>query len=135
MRASLCAVAQSSRTVRGSDQRRRYAGHWTALVDNALAHTASGGHVTLTAVDDARGVLLTVSDDGEGLAGQDPERLTERFARGRRMSGAGGGRRFGLGLSPARDVAAAHGGTLTLTGTPPPGDRATIRLPEASGTE
>lgn len=125
---TLTVSARSNRTVRGSRTALRRA--LTALVDNALAHTAAGGHVTVTTADDAAGmVLFTVSDDGEGLAGQDPERLTERFARGRPVSGAGAGRRFGLGLSLAREVAAAHGGTLTLTGTPPPGVRVTIRLP------
>lgn len=67
---TLRAVAQSSRPVRGSPAALRRA--LTALVDNALAHTASGGHVTVTTADDARVVLLTVGDDGEGLAGQDP---------------------------------------------------------------
>lgn len=69
------------------------------------------------------------------MDGEEPERLTERFARGRTSGpGVGGGRRFGLGLSLAREVAAAHGVALTLTGTPPPGVRATIRLPAANDT-
>jgi signal transduction histidine kinase len=102
-----------------------------------VAHTPPGGHVTVSTEDIGPWVLLTVSDDGEGLAGQDAERLTERFARGRASGeGVGGRRRFGLGLSLAREVAAAHGGTLTLTGTPPPGVRATLRLPApVNGTD
>ncbi len=127
---TLSVLARSGRLVRGSRAALRRA--LSALVDNALAHTAPGGHVTVITAQDAHGlVLLTVSDDGEGLAGQDPERLTERFARGRTVVGPGAGRRFGLGLSLAREVAAAHGGTLTQTGTPPPGVRVTIRLPAA----
>ena len=123
---------ESSRMVRGSGAALRRA--LTALVDNALAHTASGGHITVSTVDTARGVLLTVSDDGEGLAGQDPDRLTERFARGRESGpGVRGGRRFGLGLALAREVAAAHGGSLSLTGLPTHGVRATLQLPEAIG--
>ena len=78
---TLHAVAQSRRMVRGSPAALRRA--LTALVDNALAHTPSGGHVTVSTEDSGPWVLLTVSDDGEGLAGQDAERLTERFARGR----------------------------------------------------
>jgi signal transduction histidine kinase len=117
---SLHAVTRNNLTVLGSRAALRRA--LTALVDNALAHTPPGGHVTVSTEDSGPWVLLTVSDDGEGLAGQDAERLTERFARGQ-ASGreVGGRRRFGLGLSLAREVAAAHGGTLTLTGTPPPG--------------
>ena len=131
---TLHAVTQSSRMVLGSRAALRRA--LTALVDNALAHTPAGGHVTVSTEDSGPWVLLTVSDDGEGLAGQDAERLTERFARGQ-ASGreVGGRRRFGLGLSLAREVAAAHGGTLTLTGTPPPGVRATLRLPAATGID
>jgi signal transduction histidine kinase len=41
----------------------------------------------------------------------------------------GGARRFGLGLSLVREVATAHGGTLTLAGAPGAGVRATIDLP------
>ena len=131
---TLHAVADGRRMVRGSPAALRRA--LTALVDNALAHTPAGGHVTVSTEDGGPGVLLTVSDDGEGLGSQDSKRLTERFARGRASGpGAGGGRRFGLGLSLARDVAAAHGGTLTLTGTHPPGVRATLRLPAATGID
>lgn len=127
-------LAESSRMLLGSRAALRRA--LTALVDNALAHTASGGHVTVATADDGRWVLLIVSDDGEGMGGQDAERLTERFARGHESgSGVGGGRRFGLGLSLAGEVAAAHGGTLTMTGTPPPGVRATLRLPAAPATD
>jgi len=129
---TLHAVSQHARMVLGSRAALRRA--LTALVDNALAHTPPGGHVTVSTQDSGPWVQLTVSDDGEGLAGQDAERLTERFARGQPSDRrVGGSRRFGLGLSLAREVAAAHGGTLTLTGTPPPGVRATIRLPAPAG--
>jgi two-component system sensor histidine kinase TctE len=75
-------------------------------------------------------VLITVTDDGEGLAGDDADRLTERFARGLGSGGGvGGGRRFGLGLSLVREVATAHGGTFTLTEGSRGGAVATIELP------
>lgn len=104
----------------------------TALVDNALSHTPAGGHVVIatTAVGDR--VLITVTDDGEGLSDDDAERLTERFARGRASATrVGGGRRFGLGLALVREVATAHGGTFSLAGRPGAGVRATIDLPVA----
>ena len=125
---TLNASPEGKLMVRGSTAALRRA--LTALVDNALAHTAPGGHITVTTQDSGPGVLLTVSDDGEGLSGQDPERLTERFARGRESGpGVRGGRRFGLGLALAREVAAAHGGSLNLTGLSPHGVQATLRLP------
>ena len=108
----------------------------TALVDNALAHTAAGGHVVIATTAFADRVLITVTDDGEGLSDDDAERLTERFARGQASATrVGGGRRFGLGLSLVREVATAHGGAFSLTGLPGAGVRATIDLPAAAADE
>ncbi len=108
----------------------------TALVDNALSHTPAGGTVVIATVAAGDRVLITVTDDGEGLPDEDAERLTERFARGQASATrVGGGRRFGLGLSLVREVATAHGGTFTLAGRPGAGVRATIDLPAARGEE
>jgi signal transduction histidine kinase len=116
------------RQVRGSRSALRRA--MTALVDNALSHTPPGGEVIVTTADHGDRVLITVTDDGEGLSGDDAARLTERFARGQSsIGGVGGGRRFGLGLSLVREVAAAHGGTFTLTDVPGSGVRASIEVP------
>ena len=129
---SLAVVDRADREVRGSRSALRRA--LTALVDNALSHTPQGGHVVIetTVIDDR--VLFTVTDDGEGFADSDADRLTERFARGA-SSGhtVGGGRRFGLGLSLVREVATAHGGTFVLASAPGSGVRATIELPADAG--
>ena len=123
--------AQGASMVRGSGSALRRA--LTALVDNALAHTPPGGHISVTTDDTARGVLLSVTDDGEGLSGQDPAGLTIRSARGQEAgTGARGERRFGLGLALAAEVAAIHGGSFTLTGLPSHGVRATLQLPAAT---
>jgi signal transduction histidine kinase len=125
---SLSSTSTARQQVRGSRSALRRA--LTALVDNALAHTPAGGHVLISTVDRGDRVLITVTDDGEGLAGDDADRLTERFARGLGSGGGvGGGRRFGLGLSLVREVATAHGGTFTLTEGSRGGAVATIELP------
>lgn len=102
----------------------------TALVDNALSHTPPGGQVAVTTADVGRTVIITVTDDGDGIGGEDAERLIERFARGQApVGGVGGGRRFGLGLSLVREVASAHGGSFRLTPAPGAGVCAVIELP------
>ena len=129
---SLTSGSQGNVQVRGSRSALRRA--LAALVDNALAHTPAGGRVVIATVATGPRVLITVTDDGEGLAGDDADRLTERFARGQGSGGGvGGGRRFGLGLSLVREVATAHGGVLTLIGAPGNGVRATIDLPADAG--
>ena len=55
---------------------------------------------------------LEVRDQGPGFLTDEIDQLTGRFTRGRNASGTIGS---GLGLTIARDVAAAHGGQLTLS--------------------
>jgi two-component system, OmpR family, sensor kinase len=105
-----------------------------SLVDNAIAHTPSGGHVrvavgAISQVTPVDGWLsVAVIDDGEGLDPQQTHRLVERFSRG---TSAGTGRRFGLGLALVDEVARAHGGVLDVDGEPGRGATFTLRLPPA----
>ncbi|MEW9554251.1 sensor histidine kinase [Nonomuraea sp. NPDC050783] len=90
-----------------------------ALLDNALGHTAPGGHIWVTLAARGGAVELTVRDDGAGLDPADAERLFTPFV--------GGG--FGLGLALVREVVAGHGGTVTADGRPGGGAAFTLRLP------
>ncbi|MFE2209593.1 sensor histidine kinase [Streptomyces rubiginosohelvolus] len=81
------------------------------LLDNAQRHAE--GSVAVSVAADGRGVRVEVRDDGAGVPEDERERIFERFvrlddARSRDDGGAG------LGLAIARDVAARHGGTLTV---------------------
>ncbi|WP_408993841.1 ATP-binding protein [Streptomyces sp. 1268] len=81
------------------------------LLDNAQRHAE--GSVAVSVAADGRGVRVEVRDDGAGVPEEERERIFERFvrlddARSRDDGGAG------LGLAIARDVAARHGGTLTV---------------------
>jgi signal transduction histidine kinase len=98
-----------------------------ALLDNALAHTSTGGHVRVRLSRSADGgtVQCVVEDDGEGFAPEDNELIFERFARG----GHGDRRRFGLGLALVREVVESHGGTVRATGRPGAGATFTLVLP------
>jgi two-component system, OmpR family, sensor kinase len=85
-----------------------------ALVDNAIGHVDTGGHITVAVHRNdghAPTVVCDVIDDGYGIAPGDTERIFERFARGAH----GSGRRFGIGLALAREVIEAHDGTLTAS--------------------
>ncbi len=131
---SLDVDAASEELVRASHSALRRA--ITALVDNALSHTPAGGRVVVATSACAGRVLISVTDNGEGLAGDDAAKLTERFARGQGSAGGvGGTRRFGLGLSLVREVAAAHGGSLTVAEADGGGVRAVIDLPRLIDVE
>uniref|UniRef100_UPI001041094C sensor histidine kinase n=1 Tax=Actinomadura roseirufa TaxID=2094049 RepID=UPI001041094C len=97
----------------------------SALLDNALGHTA--GHIWLTLSAGPETVQVTVQDDGAGLDGRDTERLFIRYVRGERAEPRG----FGLGLALAREVVDGHGGTITAHCPPGTGAVFTVRLPAA----
>jgi signal transduction histidine kinase len=101
------------------------------LLDNALRHTPSGGRVRIDAVESAGGVDIIVVDSGEGIAAADLDHVFDRFFRGdsARSTATGGS---GIGLTIARSLAHAHGGTLTAVSDGPGlGASFTLHLPVA----
>lgn len=99
----------------------------TNLVTNAIRHTPPGGTVTVSLAAAGGGAVITVDDTGAGIEG-DPEVLFDRFHRAADSGGSG------LGLTIARQLVAAHGGTVTAcnrpaSGTDPGGARFTVVLP------
>jgi two-component system OmpR family sensor kinase len=90
------------------------------LVRNARRHGPAGGRITIT-VD---GPAISVEDEGPGP--DEPERVFERFWRGRGAHGEGSG----LGLAIVRAIAERHGGRIEVSGS-----RFTIKdLSESSRT-
>jgi signal transduction histidine kinase len=83
----------------------------TNLVDNALAATRHQGHVTLTLARTPDAATVDVADDGPGIPPADADRIFERLVRLDASRTSGGS---GLGLSIARGIAEAHGGSLVL---------------------
>ena len=97
------------------------------LMDNALKHTDPGTAIRAI-VDTGDGdVVLTVEDDGPGVASDVAPRIFDRFVRG--ASDRGGS--SGLGLSIVRAVAETHGGSVRLDPSAA-GARFVVRLPGAS---
>ncbi|MFG2013474.1 sensor histidine kinase [Actinomadura geliboluensis] len=96
------------------------------LLDNAQRHADAA--VRLSLREEAGSAVLRVADDGPGVPPADRERIFERFvrlddARSRDEGGAG------LGLAIARDLVAAHGGSLTVGEAPGGGALFEVRLP------
>jgi two-component system, OmpR family, sensor histidine kinase BaeS len=93
------------------------------LFANALRHTPSGGRITVTAARVRNGMAISVEDTGSGIpAGMLPH-VFERFVKDPASPGSG------LGLAIARDVVAAHLGTIEATSTPGAGTTIKVWLP------
>jgi len=104
------------------------------LVDNALKYGASQKgdaaakpDVVITARRAGESVVLTIADQGPGIAPEDRARALERFVR---LEGSRSRPGSGLGLSLAAAVARMHGGTVELEDNQP-GLRVSLTLPAA----
>ncbi len=97
------------------------------LLENALKYSPAGAPITVSARAEGSGVVITVSDRGPGIAGEDRERVFGRFYRGevakRQTAGTG------MGLAIASEVVRLHGGRIWVEDSPEPGARISFSLP------
>ena len=93
------------------------------LLGNALKHSPEGTPIVVSVERDGAWAVLTVRDEGRGVAPDLLPTLFERFARGHDSTG------LGLGLYLARGIAEAHGGALTVDSRPGDGTAFHLALP------
>lgn len=97
------------------------------LLENAHKYSPPAAPVELTAERDGDRLLFRVADRGPGIAAEDVERAFQPFYRpGDRQPDVGGA---GLGLSIARGLAEAQGGTLDYAPRPGGGSIFIFSLP------
>jgi signal transduction histidine kinase len=101
------------------------------LISNCLVHAEGLSRITLSVVPTPTQLILSVGDDGCGIAedamGGVFERYRESFALGSVSGGAG------LGLSVVRSVARLHGGTLMIESRAGSGTSARVSLSRRIG--
>jgi two-component system, OmpR family, sensor kinase len=109
---SLAVVDRAAPAVVADEERALQIGR--ILVENALVHTPPGTGIRLSTARRNGTALLTVEDDGPGIAPEHVPHVFERFSRldGSVASGSG------LGLAIARELAELMGGSLEIHATP-----------------
>jgi len=98
------------------------------LISNAVKFTQDGGEVQVEVGTEGEQAVLTVADTGVGIPAADRERIFDRFFRSAiatRQAIPG----TGLGLTIARDIVAAHDGTITVESDEGRGSTFKIWLP------
>lgn len=97
------------------------------LLSNAVKYTKPGGSINVAADIDNEKFHLSIQDSGVGIQPDEIKKVFLPFFRGEQ------GRRIkqgmGLGLSIARDLTEAHGGTLDVTSHPNGGSIFEVWLP------
>ena len=97
------------------------------LIDNALKYTPEDSHITVSAAEENRRVLVSVADDGPGIPDDVKPRLFELFfTAGNVRSDARRG--LGLGLALCRAIVAAHRRKIWVSDNTPHGSVFTFSL-------
>jgi CheY-like chemotaxis protein len=103
----------------------------TNLLSNAIRYTPRQGHITVRAGADGDEAMVSVSDDGVGLAAADLDRVFEMFA----QVGGPGSEGLGIGLALVRGIAELHGGRAEARSDGPGlGSEFRVTVPLAIGT-
>lgn len=94
------------------------------LMDNALRHTPENGLIRLQARRHGERVIISVEDNGEGIAYGQQGRIFEPFVQvGRKKGGAG------LGLALCKEIVQLHGGRMGVYSRPGQGTQFYMALP------
>ena len=97
------------------------------LIENALRYS-NGKTITLSVTQENANAVISVKDDGIGIAEEHHDRLFERFyrvdkSRSRELGGTG------LGLAIVKHITLIHGGKVEVVSTPDQGAEFRIILP------
>jgi signal transduction histidine kinase len=101
------------------------------LVDNAIKNTPAGGLVSITAHRVDEQAEIVVSDNGPGIPTDSLSRIFERFYQIDKSRRGGSGRGVGLGLTIAREIVLAHGGSIAVENIVPQGCQFVVKIPFA----
>lgn len=100
----------------------------TNLISNAYRYGKPNGHVWVDLRREGQWAVLSVRDDGSGIAPEDRERIFQRFYQ---VDAARGKDGSGLGLSMVQQAARLHGGSVTVDSRIGEGSTFIVRLPLA----
>lgn len=97
------------------------------LIGNAIKYSRPGGAVSIAAENQGANVVISVSDQGVGIAGEDLPFIFNEFYTGKSAQPAERG--CGLGLAITRRIIEAHQGSITVDSGLGKGSTFVITLP------
>ena len=98
------------------------------LIDNAYKFGVQDGYISVSLCRSGAGALLTVRDNGIGIAPENLDKIWQRFYQAEESHRSQNG--MGLGLSMVRQIVTLHGGTISVESAAGKGTTFTVYLPE-----
>ncbi|NLJ97096.1 MAG: sensor histidine kinase [Clostridiales bacterium] len=98
----------------------------TNLISNAYRYGKENGHIIVSLQKTEASVIISVQDDGVGIAEDEQKKVFHRFYQGDNSRGGIG---TGLGLSMVEEIVHLHGGRILLESKKDLGSTFTIILP------
>jgi two-component system sensor histidine kinase BaeS len=102
----------------------------TNLLANAAKFTPPGGRVSLRVGLEGNDAIIEVTDTGPGVPPEELPLVWDRFYRGSAGRTATGS---GIGLAVVKELALAHGGSVSLQSPAGGGARFAVHIPSAEG--
>ena len=122
-------IADSTGSVVGDPRRLRES--IEHVLGNAIAYTDPGGKISLKAEGDGSQAIITITDNGVGIADKELPQVFNRFHR-IDEAGVRGEAALGLGLPLTRQFIEAHGGHVELKSKKGKGTTVTLTIPRAA---
>ena len=103
------------------------------IIGNAVKYSRDGSKVYVKAEENGNDILVSVKDEGIGIAAEDIPHIFEGFYRGKSGQAAASG--HGIGLAVTRQIIEAHQGSIAVESEPGKGTTFLVRLPKSKTTE
>jgi len=99
------------------------------LITNGVKYSPKNSTIQVRVEDATSEVRISVTDNGQGIAPGDKEKIFERFYRSQPAENRGE-EGTGIGLSLVKEIVQQHGGTILVESAPGTGSRFTIAVPK-----
>lgn len=103
------------------------------IIGNAVKYSRDGSKVVVTVEENGNDILVSVKDEGIGIAAEDIPHIFEGFYRGKSGQAVASG--HGIGLAVTRQIIEAHQGSITVESELSKGTTFFVRLPKSKTTE
>ncbi len=100
------------------------------LLQNAYKYGSENGYVRLSLAMEDGVAVMSVKDNGIGIAPEDQDKIWQRFWQADPSRGENGS--SGLSLAMVKEIAEFHGGSVSVDSAPGKGSTFSLRIPLAS---